>query len=213
MKTALLAGATGLIGGQLLDLLLKGNHYTQVIAISRIPLKNSHSKLRNIVADIASLELHKNQLGADDVFCCLGTTMRQAKTKEAFWQVDFDYCVLLAKLARENGAKQFLLVSALGASKSSFIFYNKVKGWTEDAVSSMGFESVHIFRPSLLEGPRTEHRAWEGAVKWFYSVFGFLVPEKYKAIESVKVARAMLELADQVWKGNFIHESDALQYF
>jgi uncharacterized protein YbjT (DUF2867 family) len=213
MKTALLAGATGLIGGQLLELLLNDNRYAQVIAISRRPLKNSHSKLRNIVADIASLEQHKDQLAADDVFCCLGTTMHQAKTKEAFWHVDFDYSVLLAKLSWESGAKQFSLVSALGARKSSFIFYIQVKAWTEEAIASIGFEGYHIFRPSLLVGPRTKPRAVEVAAKWFYRTFDFLIPKRYKAIESIRVARAMLALADQEWKGNFIHESDDLQSY
>jgi uncharacterized protein YbjT (DUF2867 family) len=213
MKTALLAGSTGLIGGQLLELLLTDNHYTQVIAVSRKPLDASHPKLRNIVADLTSLEQHKNQLTADDVFCCLGTTMRQAKTKEAFRQVDFDYPVLLAKLSRESGTKQFLLVSALGANTSSFIFYNRVKGLTEEAIASIGFEGCHIFRPSLLVGPRTEHRAGEDAAKRFYKVFDFLIPKKYKSIESIKVARAMLAFASKEQKGNFTHESAELQRY
>ena len=211
MKTALLAGATGLIGGQLLDLLLTNDRYSHVIAISRKPLKISHSKLRNIVADVTSLEQHKAQLAADDVFCCLGTTMGQAKTKEAFKQVDFDYPVLLAKLSRERGAKQYLLVSALGANKASVIFYNRVKGLTEEAIASIGFESYHILRPSLLVGPRTEHRAGEDAAKWFYRVFGVLIPKQYKAIESIKVARSMLVFAKQDKRGNFVHDSNALQ--
>ena len=139
--------------------------------------------------------------------------MRVAKTKEAFRQVDFDYPVLLAKLSRERGAKQYLLVSALGASKSSFIFYIQVKGLTEEAIASIGFESLHIMRPSLLVGPRPEHRAGEDAAKWFYGAFGFLIPGKYKAIESIKVARSMLVLAAQDKKGNFIHESGELQKF
>jgi uncharacterized protein YbjT (DUF2867 family) len=176
-------------------------------------LKKSHSKLQNIVADIAALEQYKDQLAADDVFCCLGTTMRQAKTKETFWQVDFDYPVLLAKLSMESGAKQFSLVSALGASKSSFLFYNQVKGWTEEAITSIGFESYHIFRPSLLLGTRTQRRAGEDVARWFYSIFAFLIPDQYKAIEAIKVARAMLALADQEWKGNFIHESVDLQSY
>ena len=213
MKTALLAGATGLIGRQLLELLMNDMRYTHVIAISRRPLDIAHSKLRNVVADVATFEQYKDQLAADDVFCCLGTTMRQAKTKEAFRQVDFDYPVLVAKLSRERGARQFLLVSSLGANKSSFIFYNQVKGLTEEAISSIGFESLHILRPSLLVGPRTEHRAVEDAAKWFYGAFGSLIPRKYKAIESVTVARAMLALAAQQKKGNFIHESGELQDF
>ena len=213
MRIALLAGSTGLIGGQLLVLLLNDSRYNSVIAISRKPLDLSHPKLRNVVADISSLEQQKDQLAADDVYCCLGTTMGQAKTKEAFRQVDFDYPVLAAKLSRERGARQFLLVSALGANKSSFIFYNQVKGLTEEAIASIGFECLHIFRPSLLVGPRKEHRAGEGAAKWFYGAFGFLIPGKYKAIESIKVARSMLVLAAQDKKGNFIHESVELQDF
>ena len=212
-KTALLAGSTGLIGGQLLELLLTDNGYTHVIAISRKPLEASHPKLRNIVADVTSLEQHKDQLTAEDVFCCLGTTMRQAKTKEAFRKVDFDYPVLLAKLSRERGAKQYLLVSALGANKSSFIFYNRVKGLTEEAIASIGFECYHVLRPSLLAGPRTKHRAGEDAAKWFYRVFGFLIPKKYKAIESIKVARAMIAVASKEQKGSFIHESGELQSY
>jgi uncharacterized protein YbjT (DUF2867 family) len=211
MKTALLAGSTGLIGGQLLELLLGDNRYARVTAISRKPLDASHPKLRNIVAGVTSLEQHKEQLAADDVFCCLGTTMRQAKTKDAFRQVDFEYPVLLAKLSRERGAKQYLLVSALGANKSSFIFYNRVKGLTEQAIASIGFECYHVFRPSLLVGPRTQHRAGEDAAKWFYGAFGFLIPKKYEAIESTKVARAMLFFASQEKAGNFIYESGALQ--
>jgi len=213
MKTALLAGATGLIGGQLLELLLNDDRYTSVIAVSRKPLTVSHSKLRNVVTDSTSLEQHNDQLTADDVFCCLGTTMRQAKTKEAFRQVDFDYPVLLAKLSRKRGAKQYLLVSALGANKSSFIFYNQVKGLTEEAIAYIGFERYHILRPSLLVGPRTEPRAGEDAARWFYRIFGFLIPKKYKAIESRKVAQAMLALAAEEWKGNFIHESGELQNY
>jgi uncharacterized protein YbjT (DUF2867 family) len=213
MKAALLAGSTGLIGGQLLVLLLKDDRYTTVIAVSRKPLAVANPKLRNVVADLTSLEQHKDELAADDVFCCLGTTMLQAKTKEAFSQVDFDYPVLLARLSRERGAKQYLLVSALGANKSSFIFYNRVKGLTEEAIAPLGFEGVHILRPSLLVGPRTEHRAGEDAVKWFYRAFGFLIPKKYKAIESIKVARSMLVFAKQDKKGNFVHDSNALQDF
>jgi uncharacterized protein YbjT (DUF2867 family) len=111
------------------------------------------------------------------------------------------------------GAKQFLLVSALGADKASSIYYNKVKGEIEEAIVPVGFETVHIFRPSLLLGPRAEKRAGEDTAKLLYKIFGFLIPKKYKAIEAIKVARAMIHASEQEQKGVFIHESAKLQRF
>ncbi len=152
-RVALVAGSTGLIGSQLLELLLEDNGYSKVIALSRKPLSISHPKLENVVMEANELKNH-NDLKADDVFCCLGTTIRQAKTKEAFRKVDFEYPVELARLLKVNGANQFLMVTALGADKHSKIFYNRVKGEVEDAISETGFTAIHIFRPSLLVGPR-----------------------------------------------------------
>ena len=212
-KTALLAGSTGLIGGQLLELLLSDNQYSSIIAISRKPLSITNSKLINLVCELRDLSDHGEQMKADDVFCCLGTIMRTAKTKEAFRKVDFEYPVTLARFSKELGARQFFLVSALGANKSSSIFYNRVKGETEEAIAQVGFESFHIFRPSLLLGPRFEHRSGEDAAKWLYKTLGFLIPQKYKGIESIKVARAMVAIAAKEEKGKFIHESHALQNF
>jgi uncharacterized protein YbjT (DUF2867 family) len=213
MKTALLAGTTGLIGSQLLKLLLESNRYGKVVAISRRALEIKDPKLQNVIADVDSLEGFKPALVADDVFCCLGTTMGKARTKDAFRRVDLDYPVLLAKLSREQGARQYFLVSALGANKSSSIFYNQVKGLTEEAITAFHFESYHVFRPSLLMGPRTEARAGEKAAQGVYKFLRFLIPKKYKAIESIKVARAMLAFAGKEQKGNFIHESAGLQRY
>jgi len=212
MKSALIAGSTGLIGKQLLQLLLESTHYSKVIALTRHDLEE-HSKLVQIKIEFGNISEKAEALKADDVFCCLGTTMAKAGSKERFRQVDFYYPFLLAKITRSAGAKQFMLVSSLGADKASSIFYNQVKGEIEEAVSSVGFETVQIFRPSLLLGPRTEKRSGEDAARFFYKVFGFLIPKKYKAIESIKVARAMLRFASQNKRGNFIHESLELQNF
>ena len=213
MKVALLAGATGLIGKQLLQLLLNDPEYHKVIAITRKPLNISNQKLENIITDFDNLSSYKEKLKADNVFCCLGTTMKVAKTKEAFRKVDFTYPLELAKLSFEEGAKQFLLVSSLGADKSSSIYYNQVKGETEEAIEKINFPSYHIFRPSLLLGQREESRSAEDAAKVVYGFFGFLIPEKYKAIDSAKVARAMVHFARQEQEGKFIHESKSLQSF
>jgi uncharacterized protein YbjT (DUF2867 family) len=213
MKTALIAGSTGLIGSQLMQLLLNDDHYTIVKAISRKPLEITHPKLENIVLDFDRLTEHHDKLKADDVFCCLGTTIKKVKTKEKFRKVDFDYPVELAKLTKANGAEQYLLVSALGADKNSKIFYNQVKGEVEEAIGQIGFKSYHIFRPSLLMGDRNESRSGEEAGKVFFKYFGFLVPVKYKGIDSIKVARAMQQLAVLHQNGMQIHESKELQSY
>ncbi|PZR40065.1 MAG: oxidoreductase [Azospira oryzae] len=213
MKTALVAGATGLIGGQLLELLLADRYYDKVIAISRKPLELESSRLQNSVINFAQLESAATDLKADDVYCCLGTTIKQAGSQSAFRKVDYEYPAQLARITKQNGARQYLLVSALGADPSSGIFYNRVKGETEVAIHEVGFESVHIMRPSLLMGPRKEHRSGEEAAKVFYKYLGFLIPAKYKGIESIKVARAMIALAKQNKAGYFIHESLTLQAY
>jgi len=213
MATALIVGSTGLIGNQLVKLLLDDDRYTQVTAIARTSLPFSHPKLKLIIADFDSIESQKEKLVADDVFCCLGTTITSAKSKEAFRKIDFDYPLLIAKLTKALGAKQFLLVSALGANKASSVFYNKVKGEIEEAISSIGFESCHVFRPSLLLGPRIEKREGERSMQKIFSAVGFLIPKKYKAIESIKVARGMLAIAKKNVSGNFIHESNSLQAY
>ena len=212
-KIALLAGSTGLIGSQLLELLLNDSRYASVIAISRKPIANTNPKLINLVCGLHDLSNHSDQLKADDIFCCLGTTIKKAKSKEAFRAVDLDAPLLIAKISKEQGAKKYLLVSSLGANKNSNIFYNKVKGEVEDAIQGVGFDSFHILRPSLLFGPRKEERTGEDAAKFFYKVFGLLVPKKYQAIESIKVARAMLAFAQQDQTGIIVHESDELQSF
>ena len=213
MKTALVAGSTGLIGNQLLQLLLNDDYYDEVKAISRKPLDITHPKLENIVLDFDRLTEHHDKLKADDVFCCLGTTIKKVKTKEKFRKVDFDYPVELAKLTKANGAEQYLLVSALGADKNSKIFYNQVKGEVEEAIVQVGFKSYHIFRPSLLMGDRKESRSGEDAGKVFFKYLGFLVPAKYKGIDSIKVAKAMQKIAAQHQQGAHIHESKELQAY
>jgi uncharacterized protein YbjT (DUF2867 family) len=213
MKTALVAGSTGLIGSQLLQLLLTDTYYDVVKAISRKPLEISHPRLENIVLDFDRLTEYRDKLKADDVFCCLGTTIKKVKTKEKFRKVDFDYPVELAKLTRTNGTEQYLLVSALGADKNSKIFYNQVKGDVEEAIGKIGFTTFHIFRPSLLMGDRSESRSGEEAGKVFFKYLGFLVPRKYKGIDSVKVAKAMQQLAAKPQQGIYIHESEDLQNY
>ncbi len=197
----------------MLALLLTDDHYSSITAISRKPLPVTSPKLINLVCELRDLSSHRDQLKADDVFCCLGTTIKKARSKKAFRAVDLDAPVLLAKISKALGAQQFLLVSSLGANKNSTIFYNQVKGEVEEAIRQVGLGTLHILRPSLLLGPRQEERMGEDAAKFFYRVFGFLIPKKYKAIESKTVANAMCQLARTRQPGVFIHESNQISAF
>lgn len=212
-KTALLAGASGLIGSHLLPLLLASERYAKVIVVGRRPLSLQHPKLAQVVTELDQLEDERLRLIADDVFCCLGTTRRQAGSQEAFYRVDFLYVVALAALTASNLAAQFLVVSSLGADAESRVYYSRVKGEMEDAIRSMPFRATHIFRPSLLLGERTQPRLGErvGAV-----VLGALGPllrgswRQYRPVAAATVAAAMLRAAEEDGPGVRVHLSDEI---
>jgi uncharacterized protein YbjT (DUF2867 family) len=212
-KTALLAGATGLIGSQLLPLLLASERYSKVIVVGRKGLSMLHPKLTQVVTDFDKLEDVRLQLIADDVFCCLGTTMKQAGSKEAFYKVDYLYVVKLAALTAGNFASQFMVVSSLGADADAAVYYSKVKGDMEAAVRQIPFRAIHIFRPSLLLGEREQPRLGErvGAV-----VLGLLKPlmhgplQKYRPVTGATVAVAMLRAAEEDGGGVRVHLSDEI---
>jgi len=211
MPVALIAGTTGLVGSLLLDLLLEDAAYDRVIALSRKPLSIQHPKLDNRVVNFDALGESAFALRADDIFCCLGTTIRQAGSQTAFRKVDFEYPLALAQITKAQGARQYLLITALGSDKHSSIFYNRVKGEVEDAVGALGFESFHIIQPSMLLGDRKEQRGGESIGKSVMKTLDFLIPKKYKAVEASAVARGMLAIAKQRNPGRHIHSSGELQ--
>ena len=212
-KTALLAGATGLIGSHLLPLLLASERYSKVIVVGRRALALTHPKLTQVVTDLDKLQDVRLQLIADDVFCCLGTTLKQAGSKEAFYKVDFLYVVTLAALAAGNFASQFMVISSMGADADSRVYYSRVKGEMEAAVRQVPFRAIHIFRPSLLLGERAQPRLGErvGAV-----LLRALQPLlrgpllKYRPVRGAVVAAAMLRAADEEGGGVRVHLSDEL---
>ncbi|UYZ57571.1 oxidoreductase [Hymenobacter latericus] len=212
-KVALIAGASGLVGSCLLPLLLNSGRYAKVISLSRRPLQLVHPKLDQRVVDFDRLEDHRLSLIADDVFCCLGTTMRQAGSKEAFYKVDYLYVVKLAALTSANFAAQFMVVSAMGADVASTFYYNRVKGDMEAAVRQTPFRAIHIFRPSLLLGERAEKRLGEqiGAVL-LRLVNPLLVGplKRYRGIPAQAVAQGMLNAAYQEGGGVRVYLSDEI---
>jgi len=197
-RTALLAGASGLVGGCLLDELLQNATWGRVVALVRRELRRKHARLVQRYVDYARLDDLSDVLGADDVFCCLGTTMKKASSRAAFSAVDFTYVHELARAALAHGATQFLLVSALGANPRSRIFYSRVKGEVEEAVGRLPYRAVHIFRPSFLLGERTERRPGERIGMAVARVLSPLLIRslcKYRPIQAGDLARAMVRAA------------------
>ncbi len=210
-RTAIVAGSTGLVGGFLLDELCQSSEYSEVIALARAPRGSSHPKLHWQKVDFGALP----ELPLADVYSALGTTLERAGSRAAFRRVDHDFVVGLAERARQAGSPRFLLVSALGASEHSRVFYNRVKGASEAAVVGLGFERVCVFRPSLLLGPRVERRFGERLAQLTLPALSPLLRgrfSKYRPIEASAVARAMLRVAldTTLPPGAHIFESDEI---
>ena len=186
---ALLLGATGLVGREILRLLAAEPACERVIVLARRALPEPPAKAVVHVVDFEHLERSGSLFGADAVFCALGTTMRQAGTRERFRAVDFGYPLAAARLARERGARHFLLVSALGASARSRVFYNRVKGELEDAILALGFPGVTIVRPSLLLGEREAFRLGERLMM----PLGVLVPRRWRPVQARAVAAVLVQ--------------------
>ena len=193
-RSALLLGATGLIGSFLLQRLLNSPRYSRVDIWTRRSIAISSSKAVLKVLDFEKLQDHP--VKAEDVYCCLGTTIKQAGSQEAFRRVDFDYPVALARAAARDGAKRLLIVSALGADARAKVFYNRVKGEMEEAVRAAGVPKALFFRPSLLAGPRAEARVGERVGLAIGAVLGPLLG-KYRPIHADLVAAAMLKAAER----------------
>lgn len=209
-RRAAVAGATGLVGRELIAQLLASPRYAEIHAIGRgVPLIVS-DKLHVITSNLQSIP----RLPAiDDAFCCLGTTIRKAGSQAAFRTVDFDMVVRFAEAAKQAGAKRFLVVSALGANAKSAVFYNRVKGEMEQALMGLDIESLHIVRPSFLVGERADARAGE---RLGIAVFSALAPlmigpaRKVRPVAAQAVARAMAVAAGNDKKGVTIVESDEI---
>lgn len=212
-KTALIIGATGLVGEECLKELLASPAYEKVIAVTRKKLKSQNPKLKNILTDFENLDSIASELKADDVFCSMGTTIAKAGSQEAFKKVDFEIPLAVAKIAKQNGAKKFILVSSLGADAASNIFYSRTKGELENALKKLEFDSLVIFRPSILLGDRKEKRTGEaigrfGAEKLSFLFVGPL--KKYKGTPVDLLGKLMVKLAQEKHAGVKIIENDEI---
>ncbi len=196
-RSALLAGATGLVGRELLPLLLTNPRYTRVQVLVRpssSPIK-PHAKLKVQTVDYRDLPADLPHI--DDVYVALGTTIKTAGSNEAFREVDFDFVLATARAARAAGAQRIAVVSAIGADSNSRVFYNRVKGDMQTAIAAIGFETVVLAQPSLLLGDRAAlgQPARPGEV-WATRLIGpvmGLVPKAVRPIQAAAVARAMID--------------------
>lgn len=213
MRTAIVAGASGLVGEHVLRRLLAGGFHDHVVAFVRGPINLTHRKLEQRTIDYDRIGRMSAFPRADDVFCCLGTTIKKAGTPEAFRKVDVEYVTRLAEVSVRASATQFLLVSAVGADARSSNFYLRCKGEAEDVVRTLPFKGVQIFRPSFLVGHRREKRSSE---EFGISVaqalsFAMVGPaRRYRPIRADHVAKAMLAVARESPAGIHVYEFNAM---
>lgn len=212
-RIALVAGASGLVGGLLVDALLEAPDYTRVFALTRRPLGREHPKLANRIVVFQRMAEQIKGLAAQDAFCCLGTTRAEAGSDDAVRDVDVDAVLLFAQAARAAGATRFVVVSSVGASASAKQPYLRHKAEMEDAVSHLGFPSLDILQPSLLLGPRKQVRPLE----FLGSIFAPLVNpllsgsrEQYRAIPAKTVAKGMVGAARRGTRGIYRYTYSAI---
>lgn len=209
MSTLLIAGATGLVGRECLQLALNEPVFTRIVTVSRRPLTGVRSspRLESHLVDFARLREHAPLFAVTAILCALGTTIRQAGSQTRFREVDHDYVVTLARLGLSQDAQHFLLVSALGADAESRVFYNRVKGETERAVSALPYRSLTIARPSLLLGDRAELRIGERVGQ----MLGWAMPAKYRPIHARAVAAALVAAAKRNLPGIRVLQSAEME--
>ena len=210
MKTLLILGATGKVGQALLEQALAHPDVALVTAPTRRPLAVRDARLQNPIIDFRALASER-WWKADAALCALGTTLRLAGSQAAFFEVDHDFVVAGARRARQAGTPCFVLNSALGANARAGNFYLRVKGQAEDSVTALGFESLTLVRPSMLDaGPREDPRPAERAGLLAMKLAAPLIPRRYRAVTVAVVARRMLQSALNAPMGRHVIESDAI---
>jgi uncharacterized protein YbjT (DUF2867 family) len=212
-KTAVVLGATGLIGQHLVQELLQNEFFSKVRILVRRPISIQHPKADIQVVNFRDEKDIAARIDIGDViFCCVGTTRKKVKgNRTAYRQVDYDIPIITARLGVQHGFGQFFLVSAIGANPLSANFYLQLKGCVEEDVAAFPFEAIHIFRPSLLLGKREEFRFGERFAQSVMQAFSFVFSgswRKYKPIQARQVALAMVTIANMGIPGVHIHEYD-----
>ncbi|MDF1573100.1 MAG: NAD(P)H-binding protein [Bacteroidales bacterium] len=212
-KTALLFGATGAVGQEVLHLLINDHRYDKIVVFSRKVIPIEHPKLKVILDTLSDLDRIAGKIRGDELFCCVGTTSRKAGSREAFRKVDLDMPVNLARIASRNGVEGFIVISSIGAGSKKTGFYLAVKTEMEEQVIQYDFKRLAIVRPSLLLSDRDEFRFGEEAGKVLDKALGWAMKgklQKYRGIRTENVARAMIHIMNMD-APKLTWESDELQ--
>jgi uncharacterized protein YbjT (DUF2867 family) len=213
-KKAIIAGASGLIGSLLLDIILQRSEYDEVLILVRKELPLQHIKLKQQVVDFDRLTEYSALLTGDVIFSCLGSTQKKTPDLTAYRKIDHDYPLHLAEIALKNKIGQFHLVSSLGANPAASNFYLKMKGETEADIKKVGLHSLHIYQPAFLTGDRKEKRRGEGFLVGLMKIIDPLLIgglKKYRSIPAATVAKAMYNESLINQAGIFIHPSDKIK--
>ena len=193
MRTAIVIGATGLVGSNLVNMLLKDSRFEQVKVLVRRPMAIANDKLEQHVVDFDAPDTWKKLVTGDVLYSAMGTTLRQAGSKAAQYKIDYMYQYQVAKAAAANGVPEYVLISAAGSNPDSAVFYSRIKGELERDVQKLPFETIHIIRPGMLAGEREKVRTGELLGVGVMNVLS-MIPglKKLKPIQGKEVARAML---------------------
>lgn len=213
-KSAIILGSSGLIGSNLLTLLLENSNFESVKIFVRKILPIQHQKLIQILTNFEELGAVKNEIKADVIFCCLGSTRKKTPDLQEYRKIDHDYPIYFAEEGLKNGLTEYHLISALGANSNSSNFYTKMKGETEDAIKNLEIPSLYIYQPSFLKGNRTENRLGEKIALIVMKLIDPLLMgslKKYKTIAAEVVAKAMINESIKNKKGIFVLESDKIK--
>jgi len=197
-KTAIVFGATGLTGKYLVNELVKNNHYQKIKVVNRKPQNYDHPKIEEHLIDFNQIDEYAHEFKADDVFCCLGTTLKKAGSKEKFFEIDHDLPIQIANICHNNHCETFIGISSVGANQNSRNYYLRTKGIMEQDILNIDFRYQAIVRPSMLLGKRDEARLAEAFGKFIMKIFSFLFVgklKKYQGIHAQTVAKAMLYIA------------------
>ncbi len=204
MKKAIVIGASGMVGTQLIKLLLQNDSYSEIVSFVRRPSAVRHNKLNEQVVDFEAIEKWSNLISGDVLFSTMGTTLAKAKSKDAQFNVDYNYQYWVANFAAKNGVPTYVLVSSAGANSKSRAFYMKMKGQLEDTVKTLPFKVISILQPGQLAGDRTENRLGERiGLSVMYGLNKIGLFERYKPIQGIEVAQAMINAAEKTQSSTY----------